>query len=47
MFNLFVDMESVQDYIYEECPLIYYDIYIGNEQMKTKEGYPFSLELDL
>lgn len=47
MFNLFVDMESVQDYIYEECPLIYYDIYIGNEQMTTKEGYPFSLELDL
>lgn len=47
MFKLFVDMESVRDYIYEESPLIYYDIYINNKQMTTEEGYPFSLELDL
>ena len=47
MFKLFVDMESVQNYICEECSIIYYDVYINNEQMTTEEGYPFSLELDL
>jgi hypothetical protein len=47
MFNLFVDMESVQSFVSEDSSLIYYDIYIGNEQMTTEEGYPFSLELDL
>lgn len=47
MFKLFVDMESVQDYIYEDGSVIYYDIYMNNEQMTSEEGYPFSLELDL
>ena len=47
MFKLFVDMESVQSFVSEESSLIYYDIYINNEQMKSEEGYPFSLELDL
>ena len=47
MFSLIIDTESMINYIAEDSSIIYYDIYDEyGEQMKTSEGWPFSLEID-
>jgi hypothetical protein len=46
MLDLKLDMESIEDYELEGTTILYYDVYDGKNHIKTKEGYPFSLEID-
>ena len=46
MLDLVLDMESIEDYELEGTTILYYDVYDGKNHIKTKEGYPFSLEID-
>jgi hypothetical protein len=46
MLDLVLDMESIEDYELEDTTILYYDVYDKKNQIRTKEGYPFSLEID-